>query len=274
MKLIKQSYEILPQGHTLEEVYKHIERVARTCYKSEDKITDNSAHPFVERLIEARHTAMLEHGTIYLAIPERVYCEWSKQRLSRYADNNYSRSLFRMVDGEMTLLVTTNLRVIIENAWQDDLQYITEPTEHERRVTVKFITDQGIMREFTRHRVFSFAVESTRFCNYSKDKFGNEITFIHPCWMSEKYTPEGQVFMRACEEAESWYFDLLRRGWTPEKARNVLPLATKCEMVMTGFTSDWKGFFSLRAYGSTGKPHPQAAELAIPLLNDFIELAL
>lgn len=153
-------------------------------------------------------------------------------------------------------------------------------------------------------RVFSFAQESTRYCNYSKDKFGNELTFIIPCWLD---IPEGKAyfhdginfrvganeenifgesvnpkawtrssdwkgvnsFLRALEVTESQYFNLLNLGWKPQEARAVLPNALKTELIMTGFVSDWEHFFDLRALGTTGAPHPQAKELAEPLMKEF-----
>lgn len=146
--------------------------------------------------------------------------------------------------------------------------------------------------EFVRHRVFSFAQESTRYCNYSKDKFGNELTFIEPCWL-EDYNYEGNTyyngFLVALRAAEANYLDLLKQWedkipdkryktgfrnnpWTPQQARAVLPNALKTELVMTGFVSDWKHFFSLRSrIAQTGKPHPQAQELADPLMDEFVK---
>lgn len=299
MKLIKQSYEIIPQASGLEGIYKQIEKAGRTCYKSEDKITEDSAKKFVERMINSKHTAMLEHGTIYLFA---VYNhEGPGSPISKYRYNKYSKWNWSD-NGEY---VTTNYRVLVENGWLDDLKYICEPTEyHEKRVTVKFTTDQGILREFTRHRVFSFAVESTRYCNYSTDKFGNEITYILPNWIDKNIinpqfkcnasddwgdligdyyyniTEDGQKYLQvnnldvrnflfSLSTSEQIYFSLLNQGWTPQQARNVLPLATKCDMIMTGFVSDWKHFFDLRAIGTTGKPHPQAKELAEPLMGEF-----
>lgn len=195
--------------------------------------------------------------------------------------------------------VTMNYRHIVENDWLDDLKYICEPTEfHVKRITVHFVCDRGVSHEFVRHRVMSFAQESTRYCNYSKDKFGNELTFIIPCWMD---IPEGSInlgnydktsaryndgnvhiidtkppyvgvdFIRSLCEAESNYLSIVRNGWKPQEARAVLPNALKTELVMTGFVSDWKKFFRLRSrIAETGKPHPQAQELADPLMDEFI----
>lgn len=162
MKLIKQSFEIWNQPAGLEGVYKQIERVGRVCYKSEDKITENSAKPFVDRMIKSGHGAMLEHGTVYLQY-ETV--KSAINPLTKYYFNKYSKVKAKegVTEETMKLFVTTNLRVLVENDWLDDLQYICEPTEfHEKRVTVHFVCDRGVSHEFVRHRVMSFAQESTR----------------------------------------------------------------------------------------------------------------
>ena len=299
MMLIKQSFEILDQQCGLEGIYKHIEMAGRTCYKSEDKITENSAKEFVDRMIKSGHGAMLEHGTVYLEfnvkdlyiIGEEEYLNQQKKLnnlINKYSTNKYS--IVKINQDYDIAFITTNYRVLVENGWLDDLQYICEPTEyHEKRITVKFITDQGILREFTRHRVFSFAVESTRYCNYTRDKFSNEITFIQPNWISDKdienyhmdfgyFTDQDtnhitavNRFMSALKNAEYFYMELIKLGWKPQQARNVLPLATKCDMVMTGFVSDWKHFFELRDAASA---HPQAQELAHSLHEIFIQRGL
>ena len=217
--------------------------------------------------------AMLEHGTVYLKCKTHDLC--------KYFDSPYSK----MYDGEW-IYVTTNYRVLVENSWLDDLQYICEPTEfHEKRYTVKFICDRGVSHEFVRHRVFSFAQESTRYCNYSKDKFNNCITYILPVWCKnvniedyEKnpklmYNANGILtdneinFLCGLYDTESRYLKLLENGWTPQQARAVLPNSLKTELVVTGFTSDWKHFFKLRDAGSA---HPQAYELAHPLHMEFL----
>lgn len=293
MKLIKPSYEILEQGPGLEDIYEAIERAGRTCYKSK-RPEGQTAEGFVNRMVASQHYAMLEHGTVYLKSTHFMgsfVC--GPKGLLKYNNNPYSK--FNIV--ENTMYVTTNFRVLVENGWLDDLQYLCEPTEHhERRVTVRFTTSNGIMREFTRHRVFSFAVESTRYCNYSKDKFNNEVTFIQPYWcryeISNKtypnklsimaqtpisnYTPREIAFLVNLVAAEEAYLNLLDLGCTPQEAREVLPLATKCDMIMTGFVSDWKHFFRLRTsiLAETGKPHPDASALADPLMHEFEERGL
>lgn len=289
MKLIKPSFEIWNQPAGLEGVYKQIERVGRVCYKSEDKITEDSAKPFVDRMIKSGHGAMLEHGTVYLAIPGTTY---APEAVNIYHNNSYSKVnecnefIFTDKYGDKVAAwcVTTNLRVLVENDCLEDLEFLCEPTEfHEKRITVHFVCDRGVSHEFVRHRVFSFAQESTRYCNYSKDKFGNEITFIKPCFLDDSKlalygpyhtvirdkSPES-IFIASLNNAEKDYIDLIDLGWKPQEARAVLPNALKTELVVTGFASDWNHFFDLRAKGTTGAPHPQAKELAEPLMKEFI----
>lgn len=283
MKLIKQSFEILDQQCGLEGIYRQIERAGRTCYKSEDKITEDSAKEFVDRMVKSGHGAMLEHGTVYLKI---TYKDIDFTTLCIfYGKDKYS--VLNHSEDNKIYYITTNYRVLVENNHLNDLKYLCEPTEyHERRITVKFITDQGILREFTRHRVFSFAVESTRYCNYSRSRFSNEVTFIQPNWISDKdvenyhmdfgyFTDQNtnhitavNRFMSALKNTEYFYMELIKLGCKPQYARNILPLATKCDMIMTGFVSDWKHFFELR---DTASAHPQAQELAHSLHETFIQ---
>ena len=289
MKLIKPSFEIWEQPSGLEGVYKQMERAGRICYKSEDKITEDSAKPFVDRMIKSGHGAMLEHGTVYLKVFNVIE---NSELIDKYKSNKYSvvKEGTEVYNCHGDILyggckcITTNYRVLVENGWLDDLKYICEPTEyHERRVTVHFVCDRGVSHEFVRHRVMSFAQESTRYCNYSKDKFGNELTFIQPCWLDDErlklYGPYHTVirdkslesiFIASLNNAEKDYIDLIDLGWKPQEARAVLPNSLKTELVVTGFVSDWNHFFDLRARGTTGAPHPQAKELAEPLMKEFI----
>ena len=290
MRLIKPSYEIWGQKSGLEGVYKMIEKIGRVCYKSEDKITEGTAKPFVDRLMKSRHGAMLEHGTVYLMVPDNmIYDAFG----NNWVQDNYVNSPYSVVKcGKHGFYITTNLRVLVENDWLDDLKYLCEPTEyHVRRVTVHFVCDRGVSHEFVRHRTFSFAQESTRYCNYSKDKFGNELTFVIPCWTNlpeqdygDRANPKifnrGNIngletaFVASCMISENYYFNLLNNGWKPQEARAVLPNALKTELVMTGFVdeSGWINFFNLRSdIALTGQPHPSASELATPLREEFIK---
>lgn len=284
MKLIESSVQIIEE----KDPYKMIELAGRTCYKSEDKITENSAKEFVDRMIKLGHGAMLEHGTIYLTI------DGEDPNLSKIQSNPHTKVNLVpyevLTEGNYTIsykaYITTNLRVLVENNLKELLCYQVEPTEHhEKRITAKFICDRGVSHEFVRHRVFSFAQESTRYCDYSKDKFGNDITYIIPSWLD---LPEGKYsnwdndwcdvselkllypevdnlsdpancFLQSIKNAEYYYFMLINRGWKPQQARQVLPNATKTELVMTGFETDWEHFFELRCSGAA---HPDAKKLA------------
>lgn len=299
MRLIKPSFEILEQKPGLDGLLQHIERCGRTCYKSEDKITEESAPKFVDMLVKRGHTAMVEHGTVYLKYS--ITLEGSMNMANKYHFNKYStvtigseplcggepQEYKDKFNGHTYAYITTNYRVLLQNDWLDDLKYQCEPTEHHvKRITVKFTCDRGVSHEFVRHRVFSFAQESTRYCNYSKDKFGKECTFIIPCWLG---LPEGSVsspeipifrerhgnvvgiFLNNLYWAEANYFDLLEQGWIAQQARAVLPNSLKTELIMTGTIEQWEGFFKLR---DANDAHPQARELAAPLHEEFIRRGL
>lgn len=288
MKLIKQSFEFINQtDFSLVGIKKHIERCARVSYKSEDKITDTSYEKFVNMLESRGHDRPLEFGTVYLSRTSQK--EDNMEWLDKYAYNPWSKFSFgngsTRINGELrnTVYVTTNYRVIKEHHWEDDLQYLCEPTEyHYKRYTIHMILDRGVMDEFRTHVGLSHLAESTRYCNYSKDKFGNEITFIKPCWCN---IPEGDYgtpdyipprigatesgLIDAFQYAEYYYFFLLSEGWTPQQARSVLPLSIKSELISCGFKDSWENFFYRR---DAPDAHPMAQEIAKPMHQKFIEL--
>lgn len=254
MKLIESSVQIIEE----KDPYKMIELAGRTCYKSEDKITENSAKEFVDRMIKLGHGAMLEHGTIYLKIDKTEDGHLPPARLY-WSDGNHKKYTKVRKHGN-SIYVTTNLRVIVENNRLDDLQYQVEPTEHhEKRITAKFICDRGVSHEFVRHRVFSFAQESQRYCNYSKNKYNSEITIVKPHWWTKEDDIDATLYLDVWRAAEYSYNTLIENGIKPQYARSVLPNATKTELVMTGFESDWDHFFELRCSGAA---HPDAKRLA------------
>ena len=287
MKLIESKVEVIEQQPGLDGVYKQIELAGRTCYKSEDKITEDSSKGFVDRMINSKHGAMLEHGTVYLKVSVKYDNEERCLPIPQnffpffFERNKYSK--VRRVEAEdvCSWYVTTNMRVIAENNLFDCLEFICEPTEmHEKRITARFTCDRGVSHEIVRHRVMSFAQESTRYCNYGKDKFGNEVTFIEPTWYSMVTNEQREAFDDFLSISEEAYMALLDK-WenrtpdkryktkfkgnplTPQQARQVLPNALKTEIVVTGFESDWEHFFSLRSpkAGAQGA-HPDIAKLA------------
>lgn len=297
MRLIKPSVEIWDQLPGEVGIYKQIERCGRVCYKSEDRLTEDSYKRFVEMLKSHAHGAMLEHGTVYLQIPYKGDIIRSK-----YYNNPYSRVRHHSTGYQEGLLdITTNYRVLVEQGWLDDLKYLCEPTEyHEKRITVHFSTDIGVSREFNRHRVNSMAEQSTRYCNYSKNKFGGELSICLPPEFTEKEVSKSMVcdamvdycgvpLQGLCRmiaeeqtdeftEIDYWlfanlacewsYMNLIRLGWTPQQARRVLPLDLNTELIHTAFVSDWEHFFELRCAKDA---HPDARALAIPLREEFVK---
>lgn len=289
MKFLQPSFEIWQQEAGIDGIYRMIERAGRVCYKSENHVDNQSARPFVERLITSKHTAMLEHGTVYLVTDQAKLAE-------RYIKNPFS--VVHTLDTKN--YITTNLRVLVEQGWMDDLQYLyKQQPQHEQRITVHFTTQVSITREFNRHRSHSMAEQSTRYCNYSKDKFGGEININVPEWITncEKFSAIEQVgnfnmqFINYCRSiadsngntnwtdfdtwlfanlaAEFSYMQLIALGRKPQEARAVLPLDVNTELIHTAFLHDWQHFFNLRALGTTGAPHPDAKAIAQPLYEVF-----
>lgn len=262
MKLIESKVELIEQQPGLEGVYKQVELAGRTCYLSSDKITETSSKEFTERMINSKHLAMCEHATIYLSVPAE-----DVEVVQFYGLNPYSKVCTDLVEDSQPChwLITSNLRVLVEHDRMRDLKYLCEPKErHEKRITVRFICDRAVAQEITRHRAMSFAMESQRYVGYDKERFGGEITFVKPHWYAEEF-PACLTWIESLKESEKKYLELREAGLKPQDARGVLPNATKTEIVVTGFELDWKHFFSLRAEGTTGAPHPDIKKLALEL---------
>lgn len=291
MQLIKASYKIIPQKSGVQGIYEQAELPGRICYGSQDKIAPGTAEKFIKGLMQSNHGAPLEHNGVYLDCPKSVY--------DKYVNNKYSKTSTHKFNEINKYYVSTNLRVLFENDWLDDLRYVVEPTQyHEKRITVAFTVDRFTGEEFLRHRVASFNRESTRYINYYKEKFGaGDIKFILSPWIDDNTKPiDDKKFRELCysisigedydefsdiiywlfslKAAEYSYNNLIRLGWQPQQARTVLPCAINSPLIKTAFVSDWCHFFNLRVLGTTGKPHPQAKELAEPLMNEFINQGL
>ena len=267
MKLIESEVIIKEQEPGIDGIYKQIEWAGRHCYKSHDKITEDSAKEFVDRMIKSNHGAMLEHGTVYLkgraTYDESGILEVPRNLFPDFFERN-KYSIVRKIESEdmCNWYITTNLRVIVENNLTECLEYICEPTElHEKRITARFTCDRGVSHEIVRHRVMSFAQESQRYIGYDKEKFGSEVTFIKPHWYDEEF-PACLTWVESLKDAEQKYMDLREAGLKAQDARGVLPNATKTEIVVTGFESDWEHFFELRTAGAA---HPDMRKLALEL---------
>ena len=305
MELVKPSVEIWEQNNSLDGIWAHIARCTRVCYQSTPKENGETNEEFVKRVIlrnitngdldwDKVHGAMLEHGTVYLIMQYGGNRDES-DRIEKYTKNKYTK-YYQGINGKY--YITTNIRVIYENGWLDDLKYICAPTEyHVKRVTVSFTTNIGVSREFNRHRVNSIAEESTRYCNYNKRNDG-QIKIGLSAWLLDdenmgyiKHHADDDLYSYCADIADgndtNWcdidyylfalscaeycYSNLIRKGWKPQQAREVLPLATKTQLIHTAFIDDWKHFFALRADGISGPPHPNAKLIAAPLKEEFIK---
>lgn len=274
MKLIKQSFQFVNQkGFTLKDIYKHIEYCARISYKSQDKITDTSYEKFVNMLESRGHDRPLEFGTVHLKMPEHAFRSLIDILISSrtYNDLWIHYKVVETWEEGYTVYVTTNYRYykLMWNQMNTLSEYFdkTDSEYYPKRYTVHMILSRGVMDEFRTHVGLSHLAESTRYCNYSKDKFGNEITFIKPCW-----DIRGSNYINFLNAAEYGYFRLLKNGWAPQQARSALSLGIKSELISCGFEDAWENFFKRRSskYGDSGA-HPMAAEIADKLCEEFLE---
>lgn len=284
MKLIKQSFEILEQkDFTLKGIKQFIERCARVSYKSEDRMTDTSYEKFVGMLESRDHARPLEFGTVHLRMSD---AQFETVQILMEGIYNDAWIKYNTIDteDEDNCYITTNYRYYLEMCkhvvWLPIHLDKSDNPFYPRRYTVHMILDRGVMDEFRTHVGLSHLAESTRYCNYSKDKFNNEATFVIPSWCNsliegskQEYSPfeinkDEIEFMNALQNAQNSYLSLLKMGWTPQQARSVLPLGVKSELISCGFEDAWKNFFYRR---DAKDAHPMAQEIAKPMHKEFIE---
>lgn len=303
MKLIKQSFEILEQkDFTIKGIKQFVERCARVSYKSEDKMTDTSYEKFVSMLVKRDHARPLEFGTVHLKMILPDFQGFMNSLLTLGILNDiWIKSTYV---GDI-IYITTNYRYYLDitKHLPNVREYFTEENNeyYPKRYTVHMILDRGVMDEFRTHVGLSHLAESTRYCNYAKDKFSNEVTFIKPCWLN---VPEGQynhcimvsknspdiriecvgsdeigkyynieedegLFLNGLVQSELTYLNLItNKKWTPQQARSVLPLGIKSELISCGFEDAWKNFFYRR---DAKDAHPMAQEIAKPMHKEFIK---
>ena len=312
IKVVNPSVELWKQdGYTLGAIWKHIARCARVCYQSIPKDNGEDDYSFLVRTLfrgvkpedintkdlVKYHLSVCEHATVHLKYP--LFMPRAIDQATIFVHNKYSRTK----EHEGYIYVTTNMRVLIEHHWMDELEFIDTTSNcpyYIPRTTISFITDIGASRELNRHRVNSIVEESTRYCAYDKGKFGNGITVVKLPWISdvdptdeghdysEGFFNDNEVFNNNVIEeqhtdnwnAVDWFLyglqicDLVYRktrelGWTAQQAREILPLNTKTQVVHTAFDDDWNHYIDLRSNGVSGVPHPMAKELA-DKVNDLI----
>lgn len=288
MKLIKQSFEILEQkDFSLVGIKKFIERCGRVCYKSEDRTTDDSYEKFVNMLEKRDHARPLEFGTVHLKMILPDFEGFIHSLLTIGMLNNiWIKHAYK---GDI-IYITTNYRYYLDiiKYFPKVKEYLTEEDNeyYPKRYTVHFITSRGIMDEFRTHVGLSHLAESTRYCNYSKGKFDNELTFIIPNWVytieegtytkDHKFPPmwghdswmDSEWFYAMCG-AEETYLIMVQEYLSPQQARDILPLSVKSELISCGFEDAWSNFFYRRCANDA---HPMAREIAIPLQERFKEL--
>lgn len=310
IKVVNPSVEFWKQeGYTLNAIWKHIARCARVCYQSVPKDNGEDDYSFLVRTLfrgvkpknintkdlVKYHLSVCEHATVHLKYP--TFMPRAVAQVTRFTRNPYSRTR----QHEDYIYVTTNMRVLIEHHWMDELEFIdTTPNcpYYIPRPTICFITDIGASRELNRHRVNSVSEESTRYCAYDKGKFGNGITVVKLPWIpdvdpedeghdyTEGFFNDNEVFDNNIIEeqytanwnAVDWFFyglqicDLVYRktrelGWTAQQSREILPLNTKTQVVHTAFVDDWEHWIKLRSNEISGKVHPMMSELAKQLVK-------
>ena len=289
MKLIKQSFEFINQtDFSLVGIKKHIERCARVSYKSENKITDTSYEKFVNMLESRGHDRPLEFGTVHLKMPilefESLFNILTSSRT--YNDLWIHYKVVETYEDGYTVYLTTNYRYykLMWNQMNTLSEYFdkVDSEYYPKRYTVHMILDRGVMDEFRTHVGLSHLAESTRYCNYSKDKFGRNVTFIKPCWLDIPLGDYGisslpgdnilglsgatREFIESLLDAEDYYLTLLGQGWTPQQARSVLPLGIKSELISCGFEDAWENFMRRR---DAPDAHPMAQEIAEPMHEEF-----
>jgi len=243
-------------------MYKAIAKAGHVCYAS-NKEGDEAA--FVKRCISLGHMRPLEFGTVYLKIPDCNEIEF-------YSTNPYS-----IVNQPTSwCYITTNYRVLVENDCTADLCYWCEPTEHHalRHCILWEHIGRDIADEFRTHVGLSSLMQSTRYCAYDKEKFGSELTFIKPSWISQcdyhGMQSDEREFYRSLEDAERHYMVLRTNyNWSAEKARKVLPLDIATTFIQCGFEDAWDNFFNQRVLGTTGTPHPDAKEIAEMIYEEY-----
>lgn len=304
MKIIKPSFLVCERDEQRGGL-RIIEEAGRLCYKREDKSTDDSAEAFVRGLIKRKHLSVLEHGDMIFEVGDHHIYDAVAEGLQMIRDAGHQTPMLEMTNIGHRYIVSGNIRAWLElfsfgslagryfigyfdPAFIQGMGFMDEDAEPDPRLrqiryadlvdpleklvhlrqTVKFTVDRGVTHEFVRHRRMSFSQESTRYCNYSDGRFGKEITVIAPCFLEEGTEP-WSLWKRQCMSAETAYFHLMNMGLMAQEARDVLPHSTKAELMVTGTLGAWDHFFDLRARQITGKAHPQAAKVAVPLYELF-----
>lgn len=324
MKIVKAGTQIfeIPEPTDRFGVLKYLERIGRVCYKSEEKISDESCIKFIQNIRNRKHWAMLEHYIFTISVTEEIYNDITDRswlnagnpdfiQAIRFINRTYwpsapSEDMKYLVSGSATAfnylwqckcfhgiaaagipIICQFLKDIIPEVMMDPYGYdirslnndirllsrdeVTNLPANLRKVhdfaSVMFTVDRGVSHELVRHRPCSWAMESTRYCNYSSGKFDNEITVVDPFFFdSDDKLYEHNTWEDACLESEGAYMDLIDNGSKPQEARSILPHSVKTDIVMTAILGEWEHFFNMRVPETA---HPQMREVSVPLLSNM-----
>ena len=305
MKLIEPFVTVVPY----KDPFIHIERIGRTCYKSLSDFTHETGVKFFNTLVKSKHYSVLEHATfLFLLDPKNVlgqlgnlefirskkYLEWTRVSApyNPYGRVILSGNLRAIKESGLYILMTPLLKKYPELSTYfgysiGSQDYSTEPfrlitreeflalkpnqfeLQQHLYTSIAFVTDRGVSHELVRHRPASFAQESTRYCNYSKDRFGNELEFTRPANFNSWTEEARATYLAALKNAEMTYLYLTAQGMSPQDARGILPTDVRTRIVMTANHAEWLHFFDLRSRGTTGQPHPNMKKVADMALKEY-----
>lgn len=265
MILIEPKVELLKEDN----FYSHVANCARVCYASNNNSNISDEQFCKNVLIANNHLSMFRHATIY--------CKYNKNDWNRYTVDTFHLAqninvidigdLYVIMNGQSYLEFKRNN--VAENLKIDShiIKDLPNELKEYKRFTFKVITQISTSRELNRVSPNNIAERSTRYCNYSKDKFGNQICICKPYYYDNLEIADQLAFINRMSEYEGNYLNRISRGWKPEDAREFLPLCTTTEVVYTYNVREWRHIIDLRYYGITGKPHPNA-KIIVGMIRD------
>ena len=293
VRIVEPFVEIYPLDR-LEDIKKHIEKCGRTCYKSEDKITDTSAEQFVEGILKSGHESVIEHANLIFKVKNGsenlnkvqemaskvrgLYYHLTETELLLVGNMRTFRDISRLGYNDFDVWFCQNgldvfanregqIRFLIGELTLEGVQYLNKNDDRDdlNNITVHMITNLSCYKDITRHRLASFSIESTRFCNYSKGKYGSELTILKPVNL-EKDSPEYNEWLLCMQDAEKHYMKMCELGCRADQSRLCLPHSIKADVIMTANAREWKHIFNLRCDKAA---HPDVRKVMLAALDLF-----
>ena len=273
----------------LEDICRHIERCGRTCYKSENLITDETAVPFIRGILKSGHESVIEHANVIFSMPENennrrilemkdirglnisfeqgVVAVSGNIRAFRDLARTYDIHDFLLLIGNPLFYIKQDAVPVFDGVKIEGVQS-SRFSELHNYATTHSICDVGAYKDVTRHRLASFSIESTRYCNYSKGKFGSELTMIEPCNI-EKGSEMYAEWLKAMELIETSYMKMAELGAKGDQLRMLLPHSCKADMIMSANVAEWKHIFALRCHSAA---HPSVRVVMKKALANLYKL--